>query len=64
VAHPSPPLTDTVVPPADPAALEYAVTLQRLGIDMPADLASGVLAGYRSLRAMMELLRGQEAADV
>ncbi|MFI1580804.1 hypothetical protein [Embleya sp. NPDC020630] len=45
---------------------EFAVALARLGIDMPPDLAPGVLAGYRSLRAQMELLRERErgSADV
>ncbi|MGW9205756.1 hypothetical protein ACWGR4_02030 [Embleya sp. NPDC055664] len=45
---------------------EFAVVLARLGIDMPPDLAPGVLAGYRSLRAQMELLRERErgSADV
>lgn len=48
----------------DTAAHEFAVTLARLGIEMPPDLAPGVLAGYRPLRAMMELLRTVEIADV
>lgn len=48
-------------PPA--ADREFATALARLGIEMPADLASGVLAGYRPLRAMAELLRGTETAD-
>lgn len=45
---------------------EFAVALARLGIAMPPDLAPGVLAGYRSLRALMELLREGErgSADV
>ncbi|MFE5326359.1 hypothetical protein ACFRCG_08205 [Embleya sp. NPDC056575] len=45
---------------------EFAVALARLGIAMPPDLAPGVLAGYRSLRAQMELLREGErgSADV
>ncbi|WP_439677212.1 hypothetical protein [Embleya sp. MST-111070] len=51
---------------AEVADREFAVVLARLGIDMPPDLAPGVLAGYRSLRAHMELLRERErgSADV
>ncbi|GCD97633.1 hypothetical protein [Embleya hyalina] len=45
---------------AEAADREFAVVLARLGIDMPPDLAPGVLAGYRSLRAQMELLRDGE----
>ncbi len=55
---------DTGPTEAETADREFAVTLERLGIEMPLDLASGVLAGYRPLRAMMELLRGVEIADV
>lgn len=55
---------DTEPMAAETADREFAVTLERLGIEMPLDLASGVLAGYRSLRTMMELLRGVEIADV
>lgn len=47
----------------EPADREFAATLERLGIEMPRDLAPGVLAGYRSLRAKMELLRTMEATD-
>ncbi|OPC80415.1 hypothetical protein B4N89_05160 [Embleya scabrispora] len=51
---------------AEAADREFAVVLARLGIDMPPDLAPGVLAGYRSLRAQMRLLRDSEggSADV
>ncbi|WP_406280777.1 hypothetical protein [Embleya sp. NBC_00896] len=48
---------------AEVAEGEFASNLERLGIEMPPDLAPGVLAGYRSLRAMMELLRTVETAD-
>ncbi|MGW1995584.1 hypothetical protein [Embleya sp. NPDC001921] len=47
----------------EPADREFAATLERLGIEMPRDLAPGVLAGYRSLRAKMELLRTMETTD-
>ncbi|MFI6985347.1 hypothetical protein ACIBSV_43230 [Embleya sp. NPDC050154] len=47
----------------DPADREFTATLERLGIEMPRDLAPGVLAGYRGLRAKMELLRTTEATD-
>ncbi|WSY38220.1 hypothetical protein OG948_06010 [Embleya sp. NBC_00888] len=47
----------------EPADREFAATLERLGIEMPRDLAPGVLAGYRGLRAKMELLRTMETTD-
>ncbi|MBT2364994.1 hypothetical protein J7E88_06585 [Streptomyces sp. ISL-10] len=43
---------------------EFASALEHLGIEMPPDLAPGVLAGYRSLRAMTDLLRTVEITDV
>lgn len=48
----------------DAVGREFAAALGRLGIEMPPDLAPGVLAGYRSLRASMELLREVENVDV
>ncbi|MDH6708548.1 hypothetical protein P3T27_005288 [Kitasatospora sp. MAA19] len=50
--------------PAETADREFASVLARLGIEMPSDLAPGVLAGYRPMRAMMELLRTVETCDV
>lgn len=51
--------------PAGAAAdREFDAALARLGIEMPPDLAPGVLAGHRSLRAMNRLLRDVEIADV
>ncbi|MFL6137084.1 MAG: hypothetical protein ACJ74O_04710 [Frankiaceae bacterium] len=52
-----------VVPRADAdadARAELAVVTRRLGIDVPADLADGVLHGYRALREMTALLRRAE----
>lgn len=43
---------------------EFAAALARRGIEMPPDLAPGVLAGHRSLRAMSRLLREVEITDV
>ena len=43
---------------------EFASVLARLGIEMPPDLAPGVLAGHRSLQAMSRLLREVEIRDV
>lgn len=43
---------------------EFASALARLDIEVPPDLAPGVLAGHRSLRAMSRLLREVEIADV
>ncbi|MFP1623725.1 hypothetical protein ACLB9X_00590 [Streptomyces sp. 5K101] len=55
----------TTEPTATEAAdREFASALERLGIEMPPDLAAGVLAGHRSLRAMTELLRTVEITDV
>ncbi|MET9413773.1 hypothetical protein ABZY03_06205 [Streptomyces klenkii] len=52
---------------ADPAAAaesaaeaEFDALTGRLGIDVPADLKGGVLAGYRGLRDMTALLRRVE----
>ncbi|WP_103535584.1 hypothetical protein [Streptomyces sp. SM11] len=51
--------------PATAAAdREFDAALARLGIEMPPDLAPGVLAGHRSLRAMNRLLREVEITDV
>ncbi|ARF73144.1 hypothetical protein ACPEIF_12040 [Streptomyces sp. NPDC012600] len=43
---------------------EFVAALARRGIEMPPDLAPGVLAGNRSLRAMNRLLREAETTDV
>ncbi|MFE9369169.1 ornithine cyclodeaminase family protein [Streptomyces sp. NPDC006711] len=43
---------------------EFTDALARRDIVMPPDLAPGVLAGARSLRAMSELLRAVEVSDV
>ncbi|MEV4923378.1 hypothetical protein [Streptomyces roseoverticillatus] len=40
------------------AEAEFDALTGRLGIDVPADLKGGVLAGYRGLRDMAALLRG------
>ncbi|MEV5380357.1 MULTISPECIES: hypothetical protein [Streptomyces] len=60
-------------PAADPAAAvdsaaavrsaaeaEFDALTGRLGIDVPADLKGGVLAGYQGLRDMAALLRSVE----
>ncbi|MER7754729.1 hypothetical protein [Kitasatospora sp. NPDC097643] len=51
---------------AQAADREFTSLLARLDIAMPPDLAPGVLAGHRSLRAMAQLLRDLdlESADV
>lgn len=67
MAHASTPGTSGPHAPEDtgPATdREFASALARLAIEMPADLAPGVLAGNRSLRAMSRLLRNLEATDV
>ncbi|MFJ3788817.1 hypothetical protein [Kitasatospora sp. NPDC090091] len=48
---------------AETADREFAAALARLGIEMPPDLAPGVLAGYRPMRAMAALLRGLDGTD-
>ena len=42
---------------AESSEREFAVLLDRLGISMPPEWAGGVLAGYRGLRGLMELVR-------
>lgn len=42
---------------------EFAAALAARGIEMPPDLAPGVLAGHRSLRTMSRLLREVEFGD-
>ncbi|MFF7025585.1 hypothetical protein ACFY97_31805 [Streptomyces klenkii] len=42
------------------AEAEFDALTGRLGIEVPADLKGGVLAGYRGLRDMTALLRGVE----
>jgi hypothetical protein len=45
------------------AELELAVVTRRLGIEVPADLAGGVLHGYAALREMTVLLRRAMPAE-
>jgi hypothetical protein len=47
----------------DEAELELDVAARRLGIEIPADLAGGVLHGYRGLRDMTDLLRRAESRE-
>lgn len=42
---------------------EFDVLTGRLGIEVAPDLKSGVLRGYRGLRAMTALLRGVDAGS-
>ncbi|MGW2598628.1 hypothetical protein [Streptomyces klenkii] len=45
------------------AEAEFDALTGRLGIEVPADLKGGVLAGYRGLRDMTALLRGVETGE-
>ena len=46
----------------DPVREELLVLLRAAGHELPADRIDGVLAGYRDLLAMKELLRGPRTA--
>ncbi|WP_206505509.1 hypothetical protein [Streptomyces chrestomyceticus] len=54
---------DTGAPQHTEADREFAAALAARGIEMPPDLAPGVLAGYRSLRTMGRLLREVKISD-
>ncbi|MEU4204873.1 hypothetical protein [Streptomyces sp. NPDC045470] len=54
---------DTGDPHHAEADREFAAALAARGIEMPPDLAPGVLAGHRSLRTMSRLLREVEFSD-
>lgn len=54
---------DTGDPQHADADREFAAALAARGIEMPPDLAPGVLAGHRSLRTMGRLLREVKISD-